>query len=201
MNGETLEIQSASSVVRLYTILILAAFGAFFLFVTLRNQTPGYQFGFVLGGACFWCSLYWVFLPRIKVVADFDGMEFVDLRSAALFLYPRYRIAWQDVLEIDTRKRTGEHSVYFETRLKVRVSEPPLRTRTFSVTDQDPGYHALLKVLKERVESSPVPVSGLGLQPDRMRTLAQRSLLEQVALIVVLSIVAILIITVAYFAR
>ena len=198
---DTLEVQSVHTFQRIYAIVVLLAAGLLFLAVTIMNPTTGHAWGYLLAGGCLWWVLYWVFLPRIKLVLRPDNIEFVDLGRSLFFIYPRYRVLWQDVLEAGSRTVQARHGSAIETRVKVRVSETPPTTKTFAVTNQNPRYYAFLEYLNNRLQSSRVAVHDLGIEPGRIREIAHRSLRGRLQLALSLAVAAVLLVLVAYFVR
>src|SRR2546425_1050379 len=201
LTDEPLEVQSVHKFQRIYAVVVLLAAGMLFLVVTLMNPTPGHELGYLLTAGCLWWALYWAFLPRIKLVLRPDSIEFVDLSRSLFFIYPRYQVLWQDVLEARSRTIQAGHGSAIQTRVKGRVSEMPLKTRTFAVTNQDPGYFAFLGYLNDRLASSPVAGQGLGIDPTHIREIAGRVLRERRQLVLFFAIAGVLLVVVAYFTR
>jgi hypothetical protein len=201
LTDQPLEVQSAHRFQPIYAVIVLLAAGILFLVVTIKHPTPGHEFGYLLSAGCLWWALYWVFLPKIKLVVRPGLIEFVDLSRSLFFMYPRYQVLWQDVLEARSRTISAGHGSAIETRVKVRISASPPKIKTFAVTSQNPGYFAFVEYLNDRLASAPVPVQGLGIDPARIREIARRSLRERIQLALCFAIAAVLLVTVAYLMR
>ena len=195
MTGEELEIQSAGSWQRAATIVAFAGAAVVFHFLALRDATPFHPWTYLFVLAFVWATLYWIFLPRIKVVLRQDGVEFVDFRWGVLFQFPRYRAGWRDLVDIDTHTIRTRNSWYVRTRVTARVSESPEETRYFSVRNRDHGYYDFLATLKSRVEGTGVRIRGLGIDPADVRQAAQGVTGQRLAYIA-LALVAVVVVLV-----
>ena len=64
------------------------------------------------------------------------------LSRSAFFIYPRYRVPWQDVLEARSRTIQAGHGSAIQTRVKVRIAKQNLGWST--------GGRAVIEVVRER---------------------------------------------------
>ena len=164
-----LEIESLTASQRGSAVVVVGASSALFAFLAFSQPGPGHESGYALSVVLLWWMVYYISLPRVMAAFGPDGIEFVDMSWAIFFRYPRYRVAFRDVVEVGSRLVQRRSSRYIKTQVKVKISEVPLETRTFSVTNQNPAYDEFLKQLKDRIDPSGVQVLGLGIEPAEIR--------------------------------
>jgi hypothetical protein len=168
-SGVPLEIESLTASQRGSAIVVVGASSALFALLAFSQPGPGHESGYVLSVVLLWWMLYYISLPKVMVAFGPDGIEFVDMSWAIFFRYPRYRVAFRDVVEVGSRLVQRRSSRYIKTQVKVKISEVPLETRNFSVTNQHPAYDEFLKQLKDRIDPSGVQVLGLGIEAAEIR--------------------------------
>lgn len=196
-----LEIPSLTPFDRISGTLVVGLAGGLFAFLAFAQQSRGHEIGYLMSGVFVWWALYIASLPRVKVALDPVGIEFADMSWAIFFRYPRYRVAWHDVVDVGSRTVASRYGSYIETRVKVKISEVPLETRRFAVTSKDPGYYAFLKQLKNHVDPSAIPVGGMGIEPTEIRAAAGQIFQSKLWLLAGLFISALVLVVIAYFTR
>ena len=198
---DRLEIPSLRLFDRVSGIVVVGAAGALFAFLAFAQQSRGHEVGYLVSGAFVWWALYFASLPGIKVALDPVGIEFADMSWAIFFRYPRYRVAWRDVVEIGSRTVASKYGNFIETRVKVRISEVPLATRRVAVTSRDPGYYAFLKQLKAHVDPSAVAEGGMGIDPGEIGVVDGQISYSRLQLLLGLFIGSLLLVGIAYITR
>ncbi len=161
--GGTLEIPTLRMFDRVAGIVVILAGGVVFVSMALGEPSSAHALGYFGGAGCLWWAIYYASLPGIKVALDPTGIEFADLSWSAFLRFPRYRVAWHDVVEVGSRRVSTKYGSYIEAQVKAKIS--PDATRQFSVTSKDPGYDTFLTMLKEHVDASAIEVKGMGIEP------------------------------------
>ena len=197
-DDEDLVIESMALFERTYGVTILSAIAVLFVALAVFNPTRGHEIGFVVAGLNAWWALYFWLLPRVSAVVGPDGFEFLDMRLACLFRYPRYRVAWRDVLDIESHTIFSRYGNYVVTRVKSRVSEVPEIVRSFTITSRRPGYYEFLRRLQEHIEPADVTVRGLGIEPIAIRAAARRLIALRLRYLMFLGVASVVLVILAW---
>ena len=168
MAPDALEIHGIHPLLRAYTVLVWACFGTFMIGLALRFPSTGHTFGYLLGGSCLWAALYWWRVPDVRVTLRPGGMDYVDTSLGALMRFPVRHAAWSDVVAVETRPVVSRYGSYLATRVTVRDSRNPKRTRLFAVTSRHDGYTRLLDALAAHTAEGTMEMRGPGVRSARV---------------------------------
>ena len=199
MAPDTLEIRSVHPLLRAYTVLAWAGFGALMLALAARFPTGGHSFGYLFGGLSLWIALYWWRMPEVRVTLRPDGLDYVDTSRGALMLFPRRHASWADITAVDTRTLSHRHGSYLRTRVTVRDSAG--RTGRFTVTSRDDGYARFLDALAVHTAGRGLETGGPGARSARVRDEIREILGGQLRLIGGFALVAGALLTFAWLTR
>src|SRR5258706_6144412 len=196
--GGTLEIPTLRMFDRVAGIVVILAGGVVVVSMALGYRSSAEALGYFGGAGCLGWAIYYASLPGIKVALDPTGIEFADLSWSAFLRFPRYRVAWHDVVEVGSRRVSTKYGSYIEAQVKAKIS--PDATRQFSVTSKDPGYDTFLTMLKEHVDASAIEVKGMGIEPVVMPKATNAAFPTRLQLLFVLFTLASSVIMLAFFA-
>lgn len=197
---DALEIHSVHPLLRAATMLVWSGFGAFMIGLALHFPSTGHTFGYFLGAACLWTALYWWRLPEVRLVLKGDGIDYLDGSLGVLLRFPMRHAAWADVTTVDTRQVVSRYGSYLRTRVTVRDSADPRRSRRFDVTSRHDGYTRFLDELAARTGRSPAGI-GVGARSAHVHHEFRQRMGGQFALITGVLLAAAALILITAFAR
>ena len=199
MAPDTLEIRTVHPLLRAYTVLAWAGFGALMLALSARFPTGGHSFGYLIGALSLWIALYWWRMPDVRVMLRPDGIDFVDTSRGALMRFPVRHAAWSEITAIDTRTVAHRHGSFVRTRVTVRNAAG--RTSRFTVTSRDDGYTRFLDALAAHTAGRGLETGGPGARSARVRDEIREILGGQLRLIGGFALVAGALLTFAWLTR
>ena len=196
-----LEIPTFTLFKRVYGVIVAGTAGGLMVLLARIEPSRGHEIGYGLGAVLFWWALYFALQPRVKVRLDARGIDFVDFTWSAFFQFPRHRVVWRDVLDVETRRIASRYGWYFRTRVKVSISNSERAIRGFTVTSRQSGYYEFLCRLNLHLEASDATVRGLGIDPTEFHAASRRMIAGRLKGLVWLALIAAVLVLAVWLTR